>query len=324
MKKQYQPDDPLQVEEVRQILSQAFPGKTLKAVNRIRRGSTNLVYTALLDDGECVLKIAHRPDRIKQGILFKEAEILTKLEKISFPLAIPKILWTGSTQKDMPALIESKLPDMRVEDIIHRGLDTNSAAETLGRFVAELHKHTENRIDEFENGRRGFPDFRSFAEHRLSEWRALCEKAAHVTQKQIQTAYAIVESSLPLFSEKQWPYAHADISFENLHGKIENGKLIFTGLCDFENVQTAPPEYDFATIDDGLFLFYPRMEKPFFAGYEKILPLPENFERRLIAVNLFRALRYIKRSVAYNETHYFAHDRQYLEKWLKKQAFLAR
>jgi len=116
----------------------------------------------------------------------------------------------------------------------------------------------------------------------------------------------------------RWPYVHADISFENLHGRVENNKLILTGLCDFENVQTAPPEYDFATIDDGLFLFYPQMETPFFKSYRQIRPLPQNFERRLIAVNLFRALRYIKRSVKYNETHYFAHDRQYLEKWLNK------
>lgn len=318
-KKTYLIKNPVPDEEIQFLLSQAFPGKTLKAVNRIRRGSTNLVFDVLVDDREYILKIAHRPDRIRQGVLLKEAKILKKFENQSFPITMPKIFWTGSTLNNMPALVESKLSDKRVEDIIHHNLDIDTAAETLGKFVAELHKHAENKILEFENGRPEFPDFQSFVRYWLLKWRPLCEKATHIAQEQITQAYQTIEASLSLFSEKSWPYVHADISFENLHGKVENNQLILTGLCDFENVQTAPPEYDFATIDDGLFLFYPQMETPFFKSYRQIRPLPQNFKARLIAVNLFRALRYIKRSVKYNETHYFAHDRQYLEKWLNKK-----
>lgn len=319
MLKNYLIENPLADEEIGLTLKTALPDDSSITFKRIERGSTNLLFAVTASTRECVLKISHRPDRIAKGTLDKEAKILQKLDAYDFALPIPKILWHGRTPGGLPALLENKLSGERAEILLDPNvkLDLDNAARRLGKFIAELHEIKSKEISEFEQSTPVFPNFPAMVHYWLPRWQPLLEKATHASQAQIGNAIKIIEKLLPLFSDVEFPFVHADVNFENLHGKTENGQLLLTGLCDFENVQTAPPEYDFATIDDNLFLFRPQMEKPFYESYSLTQPLPPYFHKRLRAACLFRALRFIKRSVAYNELHYFKHDRQFLEKWLE-------
>ena len=306
------------IKEVKLLLTQALPKRKISDVAPIIRGSTNLIFQANTNEGEIILKIAYREDRIKEGTLEKEAKILKQFERVNWEIPIPKILWHGRTKDGLPAHIQTALKGTRIEDLLTPEIDATKAAGTLGKFVAHMHGFTEKNINEFERGRKTFPNFRDFAEHRLNEWRPLCLTATHIPIRQIENAYDYIRKNLHFFTEKKWSYQHADISKENLLGEIRDNTLFLTGLCDFENVQTGPIEYDIATTDDAIFLFYPYLESPFLKGYESVRAFPQNFEIRLKVVNLFRALRYIKRSVKYNEVHYYEHDQKYFTKWLEK------
>ncbi len=287
-------------------------------IEGIVRGSTNLVFKIFTEKENYFLKISHRPDRNQGSILEKEARILRATETNNYGIPIPKIIWQGTTQEGWPAILETALEGERIEDIISSTIETGPAAEQLGIFTAKWHENKHHEIDEFETGRPSFPNFTSYATHWLEDWKPLCERAPHIELKDVQTAYKHILTNLHLFSDTEWSYVHADISKQNVLGKVEDNTLILTGVCDFENFQTGPLEYEFATIDDGIFLFYPEWEKPFKVGYETISKLPQNFTERYKIINLFRALRYIKRSVKYNETHYFEHDAKYFSKWLPK------
>ena len=314
----FDPNQFITPEEVKNLAQRALPDRKILSVESIVRGSTNLLYKTKTDQGNVIIKISHRPDRIEQGILKKEIEFLNTYSQKDWGIPIPKIIWEGTSPHGYPAFIQTELTGKRVEDIISDDVDSTTAAFTLGKFLAQLHQNTAKHINEFEKGRDIFPDFSSYAHYWLKDWEELCSQAPHVRQGQIQEAYAFIKNNLHHFSEKDWPYVHADISKENLLGEVVDGKLVLTGLCDFENMQTAPMEYDIATIDDGIFLFYPHLEQPFLEGYQTITPLPQNYMERLKVVNLFRALRYIKRTVKYNEVHYYNHDKVYFEKWLYK------
>lgn len=312
------PEEFISKEEVRQILNIIFPKKKTLNILPVVRGSTNTIFRIKTNKKNYILKISHREDRNKGKVLEKEARILNEHWEQNYAIPIPKVLWQGQTKKGWPAILLSALEGERIEDLIKSGIDTKMAAKNLGRFVAQWHKNKHPEIDEFEIGRNTFPDFNTYACYWLKEWKPLCLKATHIKQEDIETAYNFIYKNLSLFKEKKFSYIHGDISKENLLGKVKNRKLILTGLCDFENVQTGPIEYDIATIHDAVFLFYPEMEELFLKGYQEISHLPKNFIKRLKTISLFRALRYIKRSVKYNETHYFDHDRKYFESWLKK------
>lgn len=312
------PEEFISKEEAEELFKLALPDRKILDIIPILRGSTNAIFRFKTDTEDYILKVSYRDDRNKGKVLEKEARILSEHKERGYAIPLPELLWQGKTKKGWPVILISSLPGERIEDLIKPGIDTREAARKLGQFLAAWHKNQHHEIDEFETGRPPYPDFNSYARHWLEEWKPLCLQATHVKQEDIQTAYNFVYDNLRLFQEKYWSFIQGDISNQNLLGKVENGKLVLTGLCDFENVQTGPMEYDIATIHDGVFLFYPEMEEPFLQGYREISPLPENFKLRLKAVNLFRSLRYIKRSVKYNETHYFDHDKQYLENCLNK------
>ena len=313
------PEDHISKKEVQRLLGTALPGQKILNIIPIIRGSTNIIFHVKTFNNNYILKISHRDDRNKGKVLEKEAKILSEhQQQKNYTIPVPKLLWQGQTEKGWPAILISFLEGERIEDLIKPGINVKNAAKNLGRFLAQWHKNKHPEINEFETGRSSFPDFNTYARHWLKELEPLCLKATHIKQKDIRIAYNFIYEHLHLFKEKRWPFIQGDITNQNLLGKIKNGKLILTGLCDFENVQTGPMEYDIATIHDGIFLFYPEMEKPFLEGYREISPTSKNFKKRLKAVNLFRALRYIKRSVKYNEIHYFNHDRKYFKSWLKK------
>jgi len=312
------PEEHISKDEVRELLTEALPRESILNFDPLIRGSTNAIFNVSTDKGNYILKISHRKDRNIGKVLEKEARILVEHRGENYSIPLPELLWQGKTKRGWPAILLSKLEGERIEDLIKPGIDTKKAAINLGRFLAEWHKNTHHEINEFETGRDPFPNFDTYARYWLEQWRPLCLQATHVKEQDIRTAYEFIYKNLDLFKETSWPYIHCDISNQNLLGKTEGGELILTGLCDFENVQTGPVEYDIATIHDGVFLFYPEMEAPFLEGYQEISSLPENFSLRLKVINLFRALRYIKRSVKYNETHYFNHDRKYFETWINK------
>lgn len=311
------PEEYFSKKEAQRLLEEHAEIQNIANIIPIVRGSTNIIYRVQTKQGNFVLKISHRPDRNAGGVLQKEARILKEHWQSGYAIPIPQVIWEGQTSRGWPAILLNELAGTRIEDIIQSNTDTTQAAIELGRFTAQWHQNLHHEINEFETDRSAFPDFASYARHWLLEWTPLLSQATHVQQKDVAKAREFIVDNLHLFTEQHWPFVHADISKQNLLGKIENNSLVLTGLCDFETVQTAPMEYDIATLHDTVFLFYPDWEVPFLEGYRSIAPLPKNFLECLKVVNLFRSLRYIKRTVKYNETHYFDHDRQYFEHALR-------
>lgn len=287
-----------------------------KEIFRIARGSTNEVYFVRGKLENCIIKIANRPDRIKGKVLGKEAKMLKFLERKDWPIPIPQILWEGKTSGGYPVIIETALAGECVEDIVHPGIDVHAAAATLGRCIATLHGYAADTIDEFEVGRNAYTNFPTYARASVAAWQPLLEKIDFIPSVRIEEAGRMIEERLLLFGESSFVYVHADISKENLLGMVQGNILTLTGLCDFETVQTAPPEYDFATIENGIFLMYSDWEKPFYEGYQSLRRLHAAHIERLRAMRLFRALRYIKRTHKYRETQYMAYARRFLEKAL--------
>jgi Ser/Thr protein kinase RdoA (MazF antagonist) len=320
MPSEYTPDDPLKSEEVLAFVKEALPDCPARSAERIGQGSTNLVYRIDCADGtKIIAKIAHRPDRRDAGILEKEARFLKELVDLeSHGVHIPRILWEGKTSDGWPALIETHLSGLPMENLITPDISLENAGRQIGILVASLHTKRHHEVNEFEHGRQPMKTFPEYARYWLEQWRPLCEQATYVQPGHVHRAFEKVYAGLDDFDDMDWAYVHGDVSKENLLGELENGTLRITGLCDFENIQTGPAEYDIATIYNGLFLFHPEMQQPFFKGYTSILPLHSKFNQRFVTTNLFRALRYMKRTVKYNETHYFDHDREYLEAWIDK------
>ena len=314
----YVPDNPIPTDELLPLGAEALSGREIKGIERIGRGSTNLVYRIKTSDGDFILKIAHRADRIKAGILEKEVYILKMMGQYSWPVSVPILIWFGRTKHDFPAFIENAFPGDALEKIVNQDTNVKEAGYKLGQFVGQLHGLTHDSIDEFETNRRPFPDFSSYARYWMEEWRPLCESAPHIALADIKKAYQRIEVGLKYFQNDRPVYVNADLGKENLIGVVENNKLELSGVCDFENTQTGPPEYDIATLENYLFLDYPAFEKPFFEGYQSIRALPANFEERFVVVNLFRGLRYIKRVVKYDEKHFYDVNRRFLGKWLNK------
>lgn len=308
----------IEKKELEEIFRRALPDDKFISAEIAGQGSSNLVYKVVCDNNSYIAKIAYRPDRIKAGVIEKEEKMLKLFGRQPLPIPIPGFVWSGRASSGLPALIETYLAGEHAEKLLPQLQDRADLARTLGRFAAELHGNFENFISEFKIDRPNHPNFADYATAMLKKWKVSLLKAQHVSQADISKAYQVIIAALPLFTENHWPYVHADLSQENLFGKLENGKLKLTGLCDFENVMTAPPEYEFATLDDTFFLFYPEMERPFYESYAGCRPLPENFEKRLRAVNLLRALRYIRRSVEYRETHYFEHDLKFFKRWIDR------
>ncbi|MCL5435898.1 MAG: phosphotransferase [Patescibacteria group bacterium] len=306
--------------ELEEIFRRALPDETIVTAEIAGHGSTNLVYKVACGKNFYILKIAYQPSRLPAKSIEKEVSLLQRFAGQNLALPIPQIIWSGFTPNGLPALVETFIFGEHLENLLPNASNRTEIAQILGKFTAEFHQSTEPYISEFKADRPDFPSFAEYTASMLKKWEPNLRKARHIPQTDISKACRTVSVSLPFFAETRWPYVHADISQENLFGKLENGKIELTGLCDFENVMTAPPEYEFATLSDTIFIFYPEMEQPFYESYARCRPLPNNFEKRLRAVNLFRALRYIRRSVEYNETHYFEHDLKFLNRWIKKTA----
>ena len=324
MPSQYKMADPVARSSVNEVLTRALPNVEPNRIRHIRHGSGNAVYQVVSGDNTptYALKVCYRPDRISGGILAKEAQVLRRFSNESWSIQIPAIHWEGETVEGYPAVLMDWLPGMVLRDLLKRNPDTNDAMRQLGRFNAELHKQGEATIDEFEVGRPQFSSFRDCVEHWLEEWRPLHEQALpeHISQAALEQARTAILSRLDFFDDQAWAYNHGDLSAENVLGKIHRGKLVLTGVCDFETAQTGPPEYDLGNASNGFFIFYPELEAPFYEGYTAIRALHSQFNDRMIACALFRSLRYIKRSVKYKEVHYYDHDRQFLETWLERAA----
>lgn len=307
----------IEKKELEEIFQIALPGDKIVSMEIAGHGSTNLVYKVGCEKNSYIAKIAYRHDRLPAKPLEKEVKMLDLFAQKQLSIPLPRVIWSGQTLSGLPAMVETFLPGEHVEKLLPEIKDIRVLARALGKFCAELHQTAKTYISEFKADRPDYPDFASFVREMLAKWEPALAQAGHIPQTDIVKARAVVRESLPLFTEKDWPYVHADISQENLFGKIADGDIALTGLCDFENVMTAPPEYEFATIDDTFFVFYPEMEKPFYEAYAQTKPLPTNFGARLRAVSLFRALRYIRRSVEYHETHYFEHDLKFFKRWIK-------
>ncbi len=305
-------------DEKERVVRSAFPNAKEVRIEQMPLGCTNATYRATVDDTSYVMRIAYRPERIAGRILEKEADMLRMLERVDLKFSVPKVLWSGYTQQGLPVMIETYLPGTTLRVLLEESpAQIGDAAHTLGRFMAALHsglRHT--AVEEFESGRPAFPDFPSYARFYLAEWRPLCERVTYASREEIDRAYEIIEQGMGQFPEREFPYVHMDASIENLLGERVGDSVRLTGICDFENMQTGPAEMDLVTLQDTVFMFYPQMEQPFWEGYLKERVLPPNHAARYQAVGLFRILRYIKRTVKYQENHFAEVNSKRLRRWL--------
>ncbi len=316
----YTVDDPLDHATLATLVATSLKIPLPYFVKRIGLGSTNLIYQVGTANGPVILKISHRADRIKAGILNKELEMIKRFRHEDLPIAIPSVLWQGKTTENYPAAILSHLDGEPIGTLIKQKPKLTAAFERLGQFNAALNLVTYNTIDEFEAGRPNFNNFADCVNYWLADWQPLLMVADsnHISQQALTTAQQAIRKRLSAFDDSYFSFVHSDLSGENVLGQIINGQLVLSGVCDFETVQTGPPEYDLGSAWNNYFIYYPELEAPFMAGYESVITPHPKQRDRLIACSLFRALRYIKRSVKYHETHYYDHDRQFLEAWLER------
>ena len=255
-----------------------------------------------------------------EAISGRNAIRLQSLNAPDLGIPIPQILWEGTTVQNQPAIILSHLSGTPIRALLDAGIAAEDAMITLGRFNATLNDRHHPKIDEFEVGRPQFARFDQCVNYWLKHWQPLLDAATstHVSRAQLDAARDRIRQALPFFDDQEWSYVHADLSAENVLGEVRNNQVVLTGVCDFETVQTGPAEYDLASAWNNYFVHYPDLEAPFMTGYRAIRSLHPQWQQRLAAASLFRALRYIKRSVKYQEVHYYDHDRQFLEAWLNR------
>ncbi len=289
---------------VRALVTSRWPGDDIVDCVPIDRGATNEVWRVDTGRQPLIVKLSPRPDRIARGTLVKEAQMLRRFgERLTI---IPTLLASGATEAGIPYLVETVLPGEHFDSLLPTLAlaDRVQFAEQLGTLLAAIHTEMHPTIDDFEPNSQLVRSVHEKFRQTTPAWFDIVERSQYVPAPILNRAREQLTGAAQLFTDDQFVLNHGDFDPDNL--LVARGKIV--GLVDFENVRAAPREYDLASLEHTLFHRYPEMRTRLLATYAAVHPLSSTFAQRLRLFRIYRALRYLRRSISYNHPEFLQED----------------
>jgi len=297
------------IKQVQTIVSKIYPQAIVLNYKKAGLGNMNWVYIVDLINSprRLILKIVWRKDREEDEILIKEAKIIKKLNQNRIQ-GIPELIDLNYVKKDVPFvyLLESYLKGLPLIDCYKKmkSAELKQMIKKVAMLITEIQKIKYKKISEFEKNRPEYKSFTSYIKNSALKHYKVCLASKKMDKSFVDDSYDFVLEESKKIKDKEFVLNHSDFSSHNI--LIYQNK--FSGIIDFEDVQSMTPEFDLVTFYHEFLWKKPELWPLLLQEYVKANKVPKDFKERLNIVMGYRSFRYIYIAIKNKIFQYLKND----------------
>lgn len=269
-------------EEIAEVFAQLCPQTELLSLSDGPSGYSSRLWVADTDEGQLLVRL---PMRTLDSEYFRGMIVVTRLAAEA-GIPVPRFrAFCPETILRRPVIVQEFRPGVRATDAQSTTEDSSllrDLAETLGDWIGKLHTVTRETFGDV-LGQKTFDDWPSLVR----------SKVKGATDSLPASALPISAGSICDHFERMLVDLSEDVPACLIHGDLYlDNVLVHDGrpvcLLDFEHGYFADRFAEFGKLNELLFGWFPEMEAPFMASYQKyFLPSVDDGHRRHIGVGLY-------------------------------------
>jgi len=264
--------DPRMEDQLRAAVQERFPGTQIELTPANSQGN-HLTWNVSLDGTPLFARVEHGPESDAQQEI--ESAVMARVRALGVPVPVVAAVDASRTRVPFAWQLMERIPFPDLNQWYKEGsLDQPAIAFAIGEAVATWQGIRPSGFGPFESAEAcGHPRYEDYFLLRLEDHLGFLVEREFLNTEQRKEIERAIESHRDLLSLDHACLVHKDLALWNILGSPDR----IAAFIDFDDVIGGDPLDDLsmlACFHDAAFL------QQAFAGYQSILPLPDEHRRR--------------------------------------------